>query len=245
MTEPSERKQAPHSEVTSTIAVVDALRERILSSPQGAFLGSEAILLAEYEISRPTFRQVARVLEQEELLVVRRGVGGGYYARHPSLELVGTASRNYLRSHHVTIADVFEVLGPLSELMYRKAANSCDEAGNRMIQEIKRRFIDLLDGVIDVSAYPVLVEENSLALGDLVKNPLIGMQMSVLYQLSLSKLLRDGKIPSLESIERSIRLRIRLLDSIMANEEEVAVAVGRLLISSVHDSTSQQDVEKM
>ena len=245
MTDASERKHGPRSEVTSTIAVVDALRERILSSAPGEFLGNEAKLLAEYDISRPTFRQVARVLEQEELLIVRRGIGGGYYTRHPSLDLVGTVSRNYLRSHHVTIANVFEVLNPLSDLLYLKAASNCDAEFSEKLQTIKRRLIALLDGKLDISAYPALVEENSRILSKLVNNPLLGMQIAIVYQLSLAKLLRDGELPKLSKIADSVRIRIRLLDSIMSNEVEVAVALGRLLIKSIHETITREDTHEM
>lgn len=216
----------------STISVVDALRERILAGPPDVFLGSEAVLLAEYDVSRPTFRQVARVLEQEEMLIVRRGVGGGYYTRHPSLEMVGTVSGNYLRAHRLTIADIFETLGPIADLVQRKAARSDNEELRGRLAEHRRRFITLLAHDFDMDAYSALDGENSRLIGELAGNPLISLQMSVLNQLAKDKMVRTGAPPPRETLESFGRLRIRLIDAILAREEEVAVAVGRLLISS-------------
>lgn len=57
-----------------------ALREIIWSAAEGQLLGSEEDLTAMLGVSRPTVRQVARLLEREGLLKVRRGVNGGYFA---------------------------------------------------------------------------------------------------------------------------------------------------------------------
>jgi GntR family transcriptional repressor for pyruvate dehydrogenase complex len=245
MAELGKRKLAARGEGTSTLTIVDALRERILAGPEGVFLGSEAVLLAEYGVSRPTFRQVARVLEQEELLVVRRGIGGGYYARRPSLEMVGTVSGHYLRAHHVTLADIYEILSPVADLMYRKVASSTNEEGRRKFVDLRRRFIDLLGGGADFPGYLALDAENSLVLSEMAENPLIGLQMSVLYHLARGKIARSGNLPAREVVEHYIRLRIRLADAILAREAEVAVAVGRLLISTIRGEGSMRDYEEL
>jgi GntR family transcriptional regulator, transcriptional repressor for pyruvate dehydrogenase complex len=239
------RKLAARSESTSTNAIVDALRERILSVPEGVFLGSEAVLLAEYGVSRPTFRQVARVLEQEELLTVRRGIGGGYYVRRPSLEMVGAVSGNYLRAHHLTLADIYEVLTPVADLMYRKVASSNNGEGRRKLVEMRRRFIDLLDANADFASYLALDLERTAVMSEMAENPLIGLQMSVLYQLARGKIARSGNAPAREYIQQYIRLRIRLLDAILAREAEVAVAVGRLLISAIREAGAAREHEEM
>src|ERR1700683_4326848 len=78
------------------------IREAILRRKEGDYLGSEEDLIARYGVSQPTLRQTARLLEQEQLLSVRRGQGGGYYVRRPIISVVARAAASYLRAQHVT-----------------------------------------------------------------------------------------------------------------------------------------------
>ena len=51
---------------TAVQRTADALREEILQAGDGARLGSEDDLLTRLSVSRPTLRQTARLLEQEQ-----------------------------------------------------------------------------------------------------------------------------------------------------------------------------------
>ncbi len=55
------------------------LRERIFAVAEGERIGSLHELARSLEVGIVTLQQVARVLEHEGLLEVRRGPGGGYY----------------------------------------------------------------------------------------------------------------------------------------------------------------------
>lgn len=86
------RKRDPNAPPPQSAAtkVADLLRQRIVEVPgNGTFLGNENDLLAQFGISRPTFRQSVRMLELEQVLEVRRGPDGGYYARKPSMSVIG------------------------------------------------------------------------------------------------------------------------------------------------------------
>lgn len=68
--------------------VAEALRGRILRREllPGDRLPSESLLMAQYGVSRPTLREALRLLEAQQLLVVRRGSGGGGVIRVPGRE---------------------------------------------------------------------------------------------------------------------------------------------------------------
>jgi DNA-binding FadR family transcriptional regulator len=89
-------------------ATADVLREVILDRERGALLGSEDDLLEQLGVSRPTLRQAARILEQEGLLRVRRGIGGGFFTNRPDASAIAHATAIYLRSEQATVEDVFE-----------------------------------------------------------------------------------------------------------------------------------------
>jgi GntR family transcriptional regulator, transcriptional repressor for pyruvate dehydrogenase complex len=85
------------------------LREEILSHSNGGdewLLGSEDDMIRMLGVSRPTLRQAARMLEQEQLLVVRRGIGGGLFGRRPTAEAVSHTASVYLRSQGATYRDL-------------------------------------------------------------------------------------------------------------------------------------------
>jgi GntR family transcriptional regulator, transcriptional repressor for pyruvate dehydrogenase complex len=87
----------------------DILREEILSHSEDGdewLLGSEDEMIRMLGVSRPTLRQAARMLEQEQLLVVRRGIGGGLFGRRPTAEAVSHTASVYLRSEGATYRDL-------------------------------------------------------------------------------------------------------------------------------------------
>src|SRR5579875_2092955 len=79
----------------------------------GVFVGSEDTLQARLGVSRPTLRQVARILESEQLLTVRRGVTGGFFSRKPSAQVVADMASVYLRSVRTPFADMVRTQGLL------------------------------------------------------------------------------------------------------------------------------------
>ncbi|MGE0878273.1 MAG: FadR/GntR family transcriptional regulator [Acidimicrobiia bacterium] len=88
------------------------LREEIIRQKSDrAFLGSEQELLDRLGVSRPTLRQAARILEAEQLLVVKRGVNGGFFGQRPSPDGVVHMASIVLRAQSTTIGDVARALG--------------------------------------------------------------------------------------------------------------------------------------
>ena len=67
-------------------AVASQLRSRILDGDltDGSELPTEAVLLEEFPVSRPSLREAFRILETEGLLTVRRGKRGGTVITHPT-----------------------------------------------------------------------------------------------------------------------------------------------------------------
>jgi GntR family transcriptional repressor for pyruvate dehydrogenase complex len=89
----------------------DMLAEEILGhegDEEEWALGSESDLMATLGIGRPTLRQAARLLEQQQLLIVRRGIGGGLFGRRPSEEGVSATASVFLRSQHTTFRDLLQ-----------------------------------------------------------------------------------------------------------------------------------------
>lgn len=82
---------------------VRTLRQICLDAEEGAFLGSEPDIQQRLGISRPTLRQAAKVLESDQLLAVRRGLNGGFFATRPDASHAIKGPALYLHLQNATL----------------------------------------------------------------------------------------------------------------------------------------------
>jgi hypothetical protein len=97
--------------------VTDILRSISLAKADGEFIGTEESLTRQFGISGPTLRKSIRVLEHEEVVVVRRGVKGGFFASRPKLKTVTRLAGVYLSGHPDAIAGVPPIMRLLVPLL--------------------------------------------------------------------------------------------------------------------------------
>lgn len=102
----------------------ERLRALVLDNEDGALLGNEESLTALLGCSRNTIRQVARLLEREGLLEVRRGTNGGYFGARPDARTVEAAVSAYLLAREVDAVDMTAVGAALYIEASRKAARA-------------------------------------------------------------------------------------------------------------------------
>ena len=128
---------------TALKIAADRLRAKSLAAREGALLGSEETLIAHLGVSRSTVRQVARLLEREGLLKVRRGPSGGYFAARPDAETIQSVVSAYLETLEMDPQDVTAVASALWIEAVRKAAAHPREETRTTIEGIKRRVASL------------------------------------------------------------------------------------------------------
>lgn len=130
-------RSAPHE--TATV-----LREEILAhqgDEEEWLLGSENEVLQQLGVSRPTLRQASRILEQEQLLLVRRGIRGGLYGRRPTAQAVTRIAAVFLRSQKTTYEDLIAAQVILGPACARLAAQA-DEPSRRSVRDFYARVLD-------------------------------------------------------------------------------------------------------
>jgi DNA-binding FadR family transcriptional regulator len=229
------KKTAPQPAGRGLVAnkITDLLREEILAHEDGYFLGSEEELLERFNVSRPTFRQTARMLEQEQILVVRRGLGGGYYTRAPSIETVARSAATYLRSRRTTERQLVEASKAAAVVLTEQAARSDDEEGRRELARCldAMRANEVAEG--DFFEYHLLEMQFGAAIARLADNPALELFVASLYRVALQEaqqvLMRDR--PDRRRDWR--QLRIRLAEAILAREPEVAVALSTRAVQAL------------
>lgn len=126
--------------VSMVTHTVNALTKMSLAAQDGEFIGAEADLLLTLGISRPTLRQAAKVVENDRLIMVRRGAGGGFYAKRPSARDALQAPAMWLKLQAATL----EQMNAASWLIFPQAAfmaASCTDPG--LVDELRRFRRDL------------------------------------------------------------------------------------------------------
>ena len=110
--------------------VAQQLLERIIAAKlePGSTFATEAELLSQFKVSRPTMRESLKLLESQGVLELRPGPRGGIIVREPSTDLLAHGLSIFLRLHEVPFAAVIkarEVIEPA--LAYEAAMNGSEE----------------------------------------------------------------------------------------------------------------------
>lgn len=161
---------------------VDALRRRILAiDGDDIFLGSAEQLIEELGVSRPTFQQAARLLEHEQLLTIRSGVHGGFFARLPSVAAVTRMAAIYLNAQGTTLQQIAAANSPVVEEAAAMLARTRDPGVSERLSEFLRGHAGCEDSD-DEHHRGGLLEFESM-LGELCGNPAIALVLNMTRDL--------------------------------------------------------------
>jgi DNA-binding FadR family transcriptional regulator len=142
-TEPaSERRVAPplkrHRTPKLAEVIAADLRARILGGelkPGESLLG-EAMLMEQFDVSRPTLREALRLLEAQNLIVVRRGSHRGPVVSRPDVWVAAGAVAIQLQLRGATYADVYRFRMVYEPVAARLAAENVTEVGVARLRAI-------------------------------------------------------------------------------------------------------------
>jgi GntR family transcriptional regulator, transcriptional repressor for pyruvate dehydrogenase complex len=232
----AERREAARKDpvLSATLRqTVEALRAEALQCPEGALIGSEDDLLGRHHVSRPTLRQAAALLAQEQLLQVRRGVKGGYIARRPTSRAVAHMASIYLRSRDASIDELSSSTTPIRAELARLAAENLDEASHEAFEAFLKH--EAVDDIGDFKAFARSEREFGRLLGAASHNHVLSLFLDILYDLAAS-------IPHETDIflgwpERIIayrQQRTRLVEAILDGDPSVAALLALRTSQLVH-----------
>jgi len=165
-------------------AAASVLREEILlKRSDGEWLGSEDDVLARLGVSRPTLRQAARLLEAEQLLVVKRGLKGGLFARRPTADGVAHIASVFLRAQGTSLSDLVRTYLTISEELARLAASNPDPAERARLVELLDERDPLGGPEPDRRALVRLRGEFAALLADVTGSPTLSLFAKVLWEI--------------------------------------------------------------
>ena len=204
------------------------LRAMALAREEGEHLGSEEELMTLLRISRPTLRQAAALVSQDQLIRIRRGVNGGYFATMPTSMSVARMAAIYLRSRDSDLRDIVRAISPIRTELARLAARNRDGEAVRMIEDFLEGERRLGDGEVDYRAFLRAERAFGRVLGAASGNEVLSLFLAIVYDLSaLIGPDEDVYIHRPERVESYRMLRNRMAQAILEGDEELAVIATR------------------
>ena len=206
--------------------VAATLRADSLACKDGELIAPEAELLARYGVSRPTLRQAAAIVEQEQLLKVKRGVSGGYVAVKPAGEAVAHMATIYLHARGVDLGQILHAVEPIRIELARLAA---DNADSKVRAEIEQ-FLEQELHPSDDSYRGFLRSEREFGeiLGRGSKNAVLSLFLNILYDLAATvKPQNDVYIGQPERVAEYRKVRAGIAKAVVEGDSEIAMLAAR------------------
>ncbi|WP_375482645.1 FadR/GntR family transcriptional regulator [uncultured Jatrophihabitans sp.] len=213
----------PHRVPKLAEIIAAELRARILGgelSPGESLLG-ESTLMEQYAVSRPTLREALRLLEAQNLIVVRRGSHKGPVVVHPEVDVVARAVAIQLILREATLADVVQfrtIYEPTAARMAAQAASADAVAVLREVLSEEERVLDDHNAFARVSwrFHSVLIGMAGNATMDIITE-------SLQYISAKDAAMAMSSAPDRASWSRkSLKAHRRLVDLIEAGDAEQA-----------------------
>ena len=225
--------------------IANQLRRQIVRGDlaEGEMLPSEAELLAQFNVSRPTLREALRVLEAESLVTVRRGAHGGARVHAPNIHVAARYAGLVLEHRGATLADVYEarilVEPPIVGLL----------AGRRTDDDVERLRAALAEHDATAHAPTVAIRTHTAfhaLLVELTGNEtlrvLTGMIQQLIDRANLDWVESKVATPEQTGMSLGLRAHHRVVDLIEAGMESGAEEVWRKHLTEARDYLLRPDM---
>lgn len=233
----------PHGQrirVPKTAELVAAdLRRKIVRGDlaEGDALPSEAALMAEFAVSRPTLREAFRVLESESLISIRRGARGGARVQVPDGNVAASYAGLVLEYRGTTLKDVYDartfIEAPCAVLLARRRT---EEDLRRLRQAVAEAELLMDDPPAFIRAH---MEFHALVV-ELARNETLavlnGMVRHIIELANWSHVDLDAGSPeNVRANKRGFRAHLRLVELVAAQDPAGAEALWRLHLQEAED----------
>lgn len=225
----------------SSRSVLDNARARLRSilirSEAGTHLGSESDMAREIGVSLPTFRQIARVLEQEQLLEIKRGKQGGLYVRRPSLDIVVETASLFLYFEESTVRDLIVTSSILSAEAARSSASAPADVKREVFQELLEKSQSTAPQSIDDFKRDEWLMMECLA--RTCSNKAVSLFLHTTQHVSMMRY-ADWAVIDEDKMAAHKALRSRVIDAIIFGDGEVAHILRRRQLPLILESIPEE-----
>lgn len=218
--------------------ISDSLRRQIVRGElkEGEALPSEAVLMEQFRVSRPTLREAFRVLESESLITIRRGAHGGARVKGPDSRMAARYAGLILEYRGTTLRDVFDARSVIeSECAGLAARHRTSSDLNRLeaLYEAISETDDLAERIVKHGEFDAAVVETS---GNQTFVVLVSMLRSIIDKSTQESVRATADSPAaLKANSDAHRAHRRLIDLIRKRDVEGAVAHWRRHLDLAED----------
>jgi DNA-binding FadR family transcriptional regulator len=206
--------------------VSQRLRRQIVRGElaEGDALPSEAELMTQFGVSRPTLREAFRVLESEGLITVRRGAHGGARVQIPNGDTAARYAGLVLEFRGTTLEDVYDarnIIEPPCAAMLARKRTQDDLTRLRAAHDAAREHLTDGNTLIRIhnEFHAVMI---SLA-GNQTMSVLSGMVRHIIDLSSFQHVAADAGTPAnIRSIQKGFRAHELLIQHIEARDADAA-----------------------
>jgi GntR family transcriptional regulator, transcriptional repressor for pyruvate dehydrogenase complex len=202
------------------------LRAEILARDRDAYLGSETELMERLQLSRSTLRQAARILEQEQLLTVRRGIGGGYFGSRPDATAIANAASLYLRLQNATFLDVLNSANLINMEIARLAAASKDKRLRGVLGVFLERWRPWTSEPPPMAVFVPADRQLVETLADMAGSPSLTMFLQTVWRFGITESHADIFSDHPERRGEIVRRRIALMEAVIAGDSDIAALIA-------------------
>jgi DNA-binding FadR family transcriptional regulator len=216
----------------------DALRRKIVHGDlkEGDALPSEAVLMEQFGVSRPTLREAFRVLESESLITIRRGAQGGARVKSPDQRIAARFTGLILEYRGTTLRDVFDTRSIIESECAGLAARNRTSADLNRLEEIYESISgteDIAERITKHGEFDAAVVEAS---GSQTFIVLVSMLRSIIDKSTLESVLATADSPTtIRAYRDAHRAHRRLIDLIRKRDAAAAAAHWRRHLDLAED----------
>jgi DNA-binding FadR family transcriptional regulator len=184
--------------------------------PVGAALGSEAELMARFDVSRAVLREAVRLLEHHQIAVMRRGPGGGLFVARPGVESATGAIALLLERRGIRPEDLFELRGAVELAIVELAVKRLDDRRVELLQQALEQ-----EQAASAQEFYTVGHDLHAVLASIVDNPVLELLSLVLVRLTR---LHAHAPPGTKRVptEDVIRVHAAIVEAVASRDVELA-----------------------
>ena len=194
---------------------------------EGGALPSEAALMSQFGVSRPTLREAFRVLESEGLISVRRGAHGGARVEIPNGEVAARYAGLVLEFRGTTLEDVYDARNilepPCAALLARNRTEAHLDQLRAAVEEARAALDDHATLIRLHNKFHALVIDLA---GNQTMSVLSGMVRHIIDLSTFSHMVADTGTPAnIRAIRKGFRAHELLIEHLAARDADAAAAL--------------------
>jgi DNA-binding FadR family transcriptional regulator len=217
--------------------VAATLRRQIVTGElkEDDSLPSEALLMQQFRVSRPTLREAFRILESESLIHVRRGARGGARVQVPDGDVAARYVGYVLEYRGTTMADVYNARAELEVPLARLLATN---AKPKQIARLRASVEAAEEHLDDPDAYGVHDTSFHLLVAELAGNETLEVLLQMVYHIVSTARRRytatlDRGVHQIEH-QQVHKTHVKLVELIASRDPDAAEALWRKHMTEVN-----------